>query len=290
MDRQQYFRKFPITPYRGVPSLNILRRVDFNNKVKNFFTAFYAFDVTAGEKPETIAFDYYDDVDYDWLIYHTNDIIDPYHGVALELEDFENMVIKKYGSIERARKITVTYRTNYESDLSILPLNGTASYSALIGARKKYWEPVFTANSLAGYQRKKEDIYISTNRIISFSLATATDTPLTVDETVTATNGATATVASCTNDYVVLKHIDGDWDGPTSNFNVTGDDSNITVTFDYNSYKLIQHVIPELEQIYFTKYSAYDFLLDLNEQKRAISLVEKDYAHELNKQLEDLMK
>lgn len=79
MDRHQYFRKFPITPYRGVPSLNILRRVDFNNKVKNFFTAFYAFDVTAGEKPETIAFDYYDDVDYDWLIYHANDIIDPYH-------------------------------------------------------------------------------------------------------------------------------------------------------------------------------------------------------------------
>ena len=75
-DREQYFRKFPLIPYNGVPSINILRRVDFNNNVKNFFTAFYSFNIQSGERIETIAHDYYEDVDLDWLIYLTNNIVD----------------------------------------------------------------------------------------------------------------------------------------------------------------------------------------------------------------------
>ena len=289
-DREQYFRKFPLIPYNGVPSINILRRVDFNNNVKNFFTAFYSFNIQSGERIETIAHDYYEDVDLDWLIYHANDIVDPYFGVPLDYQDFEEFLKSKYGSVDRSKTIVITYRSNHEDDNSIIPVLGSNGYNNLPGARKKYWEPVYNAENLAGYERKSEDIYISTNRIISFSLATSLDTPLTVGENVIASNGAKATVASCTADYLVLKHINGDWSTATSNFSLTGKDSNITATVDYTTYTLIRHVIPEAEQIYFSQYSAYDFELDLNEKKRDISLVDGIYAEDINIQLDKLMK
>lgn len=284
-DRQAYFRKFPITVYRGIPALNLLRRVDFNSNVKNFYTAFYAHTVDAGERIETLAHDYYGDVDYDWLIYHANDIIDPYYGVPLEYDDFEKTVIKKYGSIERAKKRTAVYKTNYEGDIQIISVD---VYNNLPGNKKKYWDPVFTALTLTGYERKSEDIYISTNRIISFSLVNEITTLFTNDETVTADNGATATVSSCTNNYITLQHVSGDWN-TTSNLTVTGDDSGVSAVFNHATYTLLQHVIPETEQIYFSKYSYYDLESDVNEQKREISLVDTGYAVTLNDQLDKLM-
>lgn len=291
--RNSYFRKFPITTYRGVPSLNILKRVDFNTNVKNFYTAFYSFDIESGEKIETIAHDYYDDVDLDWLIYHANDIVDPYNDVPLNYNDLESKIKTKYGSIERAQKRTYLYRTNYDGDMTIIPVEGQFGYLALPAAKKKYWDPVYNNVSLVGYQRSREDIYATTNMIISFSNATPATTNFTVDEIVEFTSGSksgSATVSFANSSYTVLKHIVGDWSTMTSNFDVVGDDSKATATFNYSTYKKIQDVIPAVEQVYFTKYSFYDFEQKLNDQKQQISLVDRNYADSLNEQLDKLMK
>lgn len=292
-DRTQYFRKFPISTYRGVPSLNILRRVDFNNQVKNFFTAFYAFEVQTGERMETIAYDYYDDVDYDWLIYHTNDMVDPYFDAPLDYNDFENTIKKKYGSIEKAQKRTYLYKTNYTSDMTILPVEGSNGYNQLVGARKKYWDPVYNSSTLVGYQRSTEDIYATTNMIISFDFTAESTTTFTKDEIVEFSSGSksgSATVSFANTTHAVLRHITGDWSTMTSNFDVTGDDSSATATFDYSSYTKLKDVIPALEQVYFSKYSFYDFENDLNEKKRQISLVDRAYAENINEQLDELMR
>ena len=86
-----------------------------------------------------------------------------------------------------------------------------------------------------------------------------------------------------------MKHVSGDWD-QTSNFTVTGDDSSVSIEFDYTTYKLLQHVIPETEAVYFTAVNYYDYELDLNERKRNISLVDRGFAETLNEQLDKLMK
>lgn len=292
-DRTQYFRKFPLTTYRGVPALNILRRVDFNNKVKNFFTAFYAFDVQSGERMETIAHDYYDDVDLDWLIYHTNDIVDPYHDTPLDYDDLENTIKKKYGSIEKAQKRTYLYKTNYESDMSILPVDGVNGYKQLIADKRKYWDPVYNNTTLVGYQRSKDDIYATTNMIISFDFFAESANVFTKDEIVEFSSGSksgSATVSFANTTHAVLRHIAGDWSTMTSNFTVTGDDSKATATFDYSTYTKLKDVVPAVEQVYFSKYSYYDFEVDLNDQKRQISLVERAYAENINEQLDELMR
>lgn len=288
MDRTEYFRKFPITVYNDTPSLNIMRRVDFNKNIRDLLSAFYDVELREGQRVETLAYDYYDDVDLDWLIYMTNDIQDPYHQVPLSSDDFEKTIRIKYGSVEKALKKTFVYRNNYYgTDESITE----GAYEALPASRKKYWDPIIGRFGVMGYERAKRDIYSSTNRIISFSFATDASTPFTVGETVTADKDlATATVASCNTTYVTLKHVEGSWESYSSDFNVTGDESGEIISFSTDTYELLQHVIPEEEQIYFSKYSFYDYESDQNELKRQIYVIEADYADDVNKQLDNLMK
>ena len=289
-DRTQYFRKFPITIYNDTPSLNIMRRVDFNKNVKNFLSAFYSFETQDGQKPEILAYDYYDDVDLDWLIYLTNDVIDPYYDVALQQDDFDANIKKKYGSAPAAQKKVFLYRNNYRSDDQIIT---EGAYTALPGERKKYWEPIFNQLGIMGYRRAETEIYAATNKIISYSFTTTANTPFTKGEVVDFTSGSSsgsATVATSNTTYVTLQHITGDWSEMTSNFDVVGDTSNVTINFNYDSYTLIKDVIPASEQVYFSQYSYYDYETDINEKKREIYLVDSDYAQRVNKQLDDLLK
>ena len=288
-DRTEYFRKFPLIVYNNETALNILRRVDFNREVKGFYTAFYDTDIKEGERVETLAYDYYDDVDMDWLVYHTNDIIDPYNDVPLDDNVLLASIKSKYGSIAKSQKKGYLYRNNYRGDISVIP-NG--SYDALSANRKKYWDLTSSITGVTGYKRKEEEIYASTNMIISYSFAAEATNTFTNDEIVSFTSGlksGTATVASANTTSVVLQHISGDWSTMTTDFDVTGDDSNETITFNHGTYTLIQNVIPADEQIYFSPFYYFDYEIELNETKRKIYLVDRAYKDKLNEQLDDLM-
>lgn len=272
--------------YRGVPSTNILKRVDFNSNVRSFFDAFYDHTMQEGEDIQTLAYDYYNDVDFDWLIYHANDIIDPYYGVVMDNQQFEKFIIAKYGSIEEAQKNIFVYKTNYEGFGDTLLSPG--EFNNLIGEVKKYYTPIQSNFGIVSYRRSTEDIYVSTNRVISVQFATEVDTTFTNNEIVR--NGNTqATVAAANTSAVILKHITGDWDRETS-FTVTGDKSGETIEIAAGSYTLLQQVIPEVEEVFYSPYTFYDYESDLNEQKRDIHLVSGYYAEKLNDQLTDLIK
>jgi hypothetical protein len=47
------------------------------NSVIENFDVFYPYIVTEGERPETIAAEYYGDENYAWLIFMSNNIKDP---------------------------------------------------------------------------------------------------------------------------------------------------------------------------------------------------------------------
>jgi len=54
------------------------------------------YTVEEGERPEDIANFYYGSVDYSWLVYMANNIIDPYHEWPLNTQEFNDMLIEKY--------------------------------------------------------------------------------------------------------------------------------------------------------------------------------------------------
>lgn len=70
---------------------------------------YYPYVVKDDERPDILAHSYYGDVKYTWLIFFANDIVDPYHQWPLTQKEFENFIIKKYGSISTSTQTIHSY-------------------------------------------------------------------------------------------------------------------------------------------------------------------------------------
>jgi len=123
----EYFKEFPLTTYNNVLAKNITLRTKFLEKIKSDATLFYSYTVEDGQTADSLAYDYYGDSNYVWLIYLTNNIIDPYYDWHLSIPDFEKYVINKYGSIKEAqtqiiyyKKLPIDYYTNNQNDDFVL--------------------------------------------------------------------------------------------------------------------------------------------------------------------------
>ena len=66
-------------------------------------TVLYQHYVQDGERPDVIAKKAYDDSSLDWIIFLTNNIVDPRWDWPLPQIDFQKYVISKYGSISAAQ-------------------------------------------------------------------------------------------------------------------------------------------------------------------------------------------
>ena len=57
-----------------------------------------------GERPDTTSYILYGSVKYDWILFLTNQMFNPYFDWPLSNQDFTKMIKGKYGSVERAKK------------------------------------------------------------------------------------------------------------------------------------------------------------------------------------------
>lgn len=286
----EYFRKFPLISYNGVPAINILKRVDFNANVRKYFQAFYDYEMQEGQRIDEIAHDLYGDVDLDWVLLQANDIIDPYYDVPLDDLSFNNLIKQKYGTIANAQRLVYAYRNNWRVDDSIIDMS---AYNALPGNRKRFYEPALGAMGMTvGYVRKRNDDLISTNQIISIQFSSEQETYFAVGDTVTATSGSSVTRATVTNISslgMTLEDIEGTWQRDT-NFSVQDQDAKLTIELNASSYTKILDVIPLDLQGFYSKYNVYQYEYDVNERRRKINLVSESQVDSLNKQLNKLLK
>jgi len=282
---KRFFERFPVIDYDGTPALNIMKRVDISSTVKEYYNRFYTYTMDSSERIEHLAFNYYDDVNFDWLIYLANDISDPYYGVVLNEQDFQEFIIKKYGSFDYALQAIVQWKNNWESDDTIL---SSEQYNNLIGDRKKYWGPIYNAFGISGYVRQKEDIVVPTNKYVSFNVATVDAAASAGDILIKDSNSSVyGTVTWANTSAITIQHVYGDWTAG-SDYTVTKRGASDTYTVDADSVSTHQ-VINENEEVYFSAVNAYDFENDLNEKKRELFLIDADNASSLNKQLNDMM-
>lgn len=110
-----YFLNFPKILYGNTSIDNLLLRVNFFDNSRNNDSIFYPYVVKDNEKAEEIAFSYYGDSNYVWIIYLFNSIIDPYYDWYLSVPQFENFITKKYGSIPEAQSTILYYEKNTSS-------------------------------------------------------------------------------------------------------------------------------------------------------------------------------
>jgi hypothetical protein len=113
----KYFKNFPLVEYNGTALRNILLKTSILDEVFLDSTTFYEYLVEDGEKATHVAFNYYDSVDYVWLVYLSNKIKDPYFDWHLSNEEFEAFLAKKYGSVTEALQEIVEWNLTVDGQV-----------------------------------------------------------------------------------------------------------------------------------------------------------------------------
>lgn len=104
------FENWPTVSYdlnkKGKPLqlTNITLRYKINQLLSSKYAVVYEYDVVDGEKADIIAYKYYEDATLDWVIYLTNNIIDPQFDWPMDSQSFSRYLRAKYGSPEAAKQ------------------------------------------------------------------------------------------------------------------------------------------------------------------------------------------
>jgi hypothetical protein len=274
-----YFSKFPIISYKGVVCRDITRRVKLSDSTLRQPLAFYPFELSNEHRPDTIAFDYYDDPNVEWVVLLSNGIIDPYYGWYLTEDDFQAYIQKKYGSVEESQETIKFWRNNWsEQDLNITP----EYFASLPDPLKKYWTPRYGAGTrIISYQRRREDWTMATNWIIQHELTSQVgsfDTGERITyEALGVIQGSGQVVAS-SNTTIDIQHVLGINTGT-----ITGIASGATAEISTTT-TLSQAITPD-ERVYWEPVYVWDWEREKNEANKFIQILDKNYFGQLNEEM-----
>lgn len=270
-----YFSSFPVITYRNTQVRDITRSVTIPKSIRKIPTAFYPHEVENGQREDLLSKLVYDSEDFDWLIWLTNQIIDPYYGWYLTPEQFQNWMVEKYGSIETAQQKILYWRNNHDLDeFSISPSNYE---NVLTENQKRYWEPVFGAGiKISSYRRRPEDWTVSTNEIRKIFVSnSAIFSPADLVSVYDGFDrlGDFEVVSIKDPTTIIVKNPLGEMpDGVTLTSSVSGSSTSLT------GYETIYLGLPVEERAYYSPVYAWDHYYLENEKNKQVLLLDPNYT------------
>jgi len=272
----KYFSKFPAITYNGQIAKNILCRPKIDRNKHSSPNTFYDYTLPEEQRADVVSNDYYDNPDYSWLIYLANGVVDPYHDYFLSENDFNLFIIKKYGSLSAAMDTIRSWALNWGTDQRELT---PAQYAALPGPHKKYWMAV-VANAYVEphkYVRARTDHIVDTNRTGFITVADPSEFMVGVEFVGLDTNGDNyiAVPSTISGNTIGIKHIIS---------SISADEYVLPADSLYHVAN-----IPADESVYWAPLSHYDFEAAVNASKRNISLVNKQIAFQIEKDLKKVI-
>lgn len=281
----KYFVKIPNIYYNGTLCKDISRSARLTEESRTQVSLFYPLTIDAGFRADNLAEAYYNDSEMDWLIWLTNDIVDPYYDWYLSEQEFESFIVSKYGEYSNAIKQIKFYRNNW----SKLEETITPSYyeNTLALDLKKYYTPNFGVGSkIIEYVRKKEDWTTNTNRIIEYTISS--NIPFSNGEIIDIKSSGEVvgggTVVTSNTSKVVIQHVSGNtFANSTITKTLFGETSNLTV--NTNNSNTIQINITDAEAIYWDPVTMLDAEIELNESRKNLVIINEEYALDISEQL-----
>jgi hypothetical protein len=299
----KYFDKFPVVTYDGQPVKNIMARVRFSENTKNDPTSFIPYRVEGATiRPDLIADRYYNDSYLDWIYYYSNEVVDPYHDIVKDEQQFLDYIKVKYESTTHARDIILFYRNNWVSDTSKLT---TYQYDNLPNTLRKYYNPeIDYFNNVSGYVRKQIDWTVSTNRIRVLTVNYVSDINRIGDIFLQYYNGTyvaegTLIAFDVDTNTFTFNNITGEFIATAGNYLVAkyGGIGNPVVSAVVNPCKkLVNGVLTDTDNIsseeaaYWAPVSAYDYEQEMNEEKRNVQLLRSSLKSNADAQLTKLLR
>ena len=152
-----YFGYFPLMGYdvKGTKNFKlvpqILKRVKLRSGIKSGMFLFDNYDVQDGERPEDIAFKWFDDAGLHWVILMTNNITDRYYEWPMTQPQFQNFIEDKYGvaSIDAIHHYEISQTSGRTTS------NGPNDYSHLVECNSD--ESGASSVSNRGYEQRLQD-------------------------------------------------------------------------------------------------------------------------------------
>lgn len=283
---QGYFSNFKNYQYNGAFCKNIVSRAAMVQSILKISSVTHPYVTESGERPDTLAFYYYEDPEDEWMLFFANQVIDPYYQWYLPQDVFDGVVTDKYGSIARAQTKIKHFETNWIQDDRKLTV---AAYTALPASHKKYWSPIVDEyDNAASYVRKREVVVANTNKIIKLSVsnvigsfASDEDVYQIVNNTIT----AAGTISMQDQNAIHLKHVRGTFDPAYPIYGADGE-----ATADLLSVVVVATPIPNDETIYWTSVSYYDYEMQINESNKVIKIMDTTYAETARTNLASVMR
>jgi len=281
-----FFTNYPTITYSNTLVTNIMAKVVFqNNNQDNYFT-YHPYTIVEGDRADTLAYLYYGDPGYDWVIYYSNILVDPYFDWPLDTKSFKRFVESKYGSLTNARSKVKFYRSNYLEDDNII---STAAYNALAEQQKRFWSPVVgSSNAILNYQRKREDVVYNTNKTLSLSISLVGNTSYSVEEQVKQSNGnvvvALGNLKFSNSSVAIIDSIQGAF---STSYNLIGTTSGANSTV--SAVNTLSTSIDPTIQTYFVPVSVYDYEEEINEQRKNIRLLDSAYVVDIEEKFKELL-
>lgn len=151
----KYFSNFPSVNYK-IPGLvtsteatDITKRFIIRDFYRRQVLSFFTYNITDGERPDTVAYNVYGDDSLDWLVLLPNEILDPSYEWPMAQQTFNEYIRVKYGSVSNAMAQIHHYEqiiqrrreiTDEDGELIIIPqktlIVDEITYSGLSSADK----------------------------------------------------------------------------------------------------------------------------------------------------------
>jgi hypothetical protein len=274
-----YFDKFNIISYSNNAVVDITERVVIaNNLIRNPYV-YYPQDIRNGIRPDQLAFSAYNDPYTSWMIYISNQIVDPYYEWYLNDSEFTNYIKSKYGSLAAATNKVMYYRNNWVDQPSI----SVTTYNSLTPNQQIYWQPKYGVNSvIINYFRKQKDWTSSTNFTINLFVEAAANSYVN-NEIVTLSSGANAQVVLSTNGTLTIQHVNGTV-GTGYVYGTESGTNSVVTEVTYIANNIPSDVISYWEPVYY-----YDYEVEKNEGNKFVNVLNPSFVNDLNKSVKNLL-
>lgn len=93
-----YFKEFPLTKYNNNLSRSIILKSAIVKSVLEKTSVFYNYIIEEGYRPDMVAYEEYGSPEYDWVVYLSNDITDPYYDWPIDGKNFKAYLEAKYNT------------------------------------------------------------------------------------------------------------------------------------------------------------------------------------------------
>lgn len=278
--------------YANTFAINITERVVVKMPTAYSPTSYYTYDISDGVRSDQISDSYYNDQYMDWLLYMSNQIIDPYYEWYLPPNKFHDFLVAKYKTNIYNLQNKISYFRNnwYISD------NITVSdYNALPSNHHRYWQPIYNNDTgqIIRYTRANIDWKINTNSLVKIS---CDGSNFTNNEVVyvnfDGTHSGRGQVAFANSTSIQIQHVSGTLYSNNTvvisgSSYVYGTESQTNVAF--TSTACLANTIPVGEEIYWDPVTIYDDESEKNEKNRTIKVIDNGISMAISDQLSTLL-